>query len=116
MLQVSKSKQDKVHFGTVLFSTKIGSLAASSCVTLITEMSMVKALTLRLCHQSEEHDQVYDVKTKHIKLVANGYVYGFDEGTQGVEDGEEKSISTGYCQIYTVDGKHVATNTLTAGP
>jgi outer membrane protein assembly factor BamB len=53
-------------------------------------------------------------ETRHVMLVANGYVYGLREGTIKNKDGVNEPGGIG--EVYTVDGKPVAANVLTTQP
>ncbi len=52
--------------------------------------------------------------TRHVMLVANGHVYGLREVTTKGKDGT--SQVTGVGEIYTLEGKFVASNVLTTTP
>ncbi len=52
-------------------------------------------------------------QTRHLVLIANGHVYGLSEAKP--RRGEE-GLPTGVCEVYTLDGRKVATNVLNAAP
>ena len=56
-------------------------------------------------------------KTKHIKLIANGHVYGVDEiSAHWAKRNHGKETAGAICEVFTTDGKKVATNFLSVGP